>query len=94
MPTDTRATTVRLPHDLADRLALVAEIDGEPLSVIFPRLAERYVAERTADPAFQGRMAARVAALVPGKPVCCAEFARTGSAHTEACCFVNDGADP
>jgi predicted transcriptional regulator len=51
-----KAMTLRLPGDLHERLAAVAEVEGEPISEVVRRAVAQHVEQRRRDPAFQAKL--------------------------------------
>ena len=51
-----KAMTMRLPDDLAEKIALIASVDGKPVSEEVRDALAMRVAERIADPEFQARL--------------------------------------
>lgn len=56
----TRATTIRLPEDLADELELVARVDEMPVSEAVRAAIAAHIAMRRRNIAFQDRLRERV----------------------------------
>lgn len=54
---NTTAMTLRLPTDLAEELAIVAECDGEPVAEAVRAAIAAWISKRRADPAFQAALA-------------------------------------
>jgi predicted transcriptional regulator len=51
-----KAMTLRLPGDLHERLAAVAEVEGEPISEVVRRAVAQHVEQRRRDPEFQAKL--------------------------------------
>jgi predicted transcriptional regulator len=51
-----KAMTLRLPGDLHERLAAVAEVEGEPISEVVRRAVAQHVEQRRRDPDFQAKL--------------------------------------
>lgn len=58
--TETKAMTLRLATDLHERLAAVAEVEGEPIAEVVRRAVVDHVERRRRDPAFQAKLEATV----------------------------------
>jgi hypothetical protein len=54
------AMTVRLPADLAEDLAVVADCDGEPVAEAIRAAVTAWIAQRRTDPNFQAALARRI----------------------------------
>jgi predicted transcriptional regulator len=52
-----KAMTLRLPGDLHERLAAVAEVEGEPISEVVRRAVADHVEQRRRDPEFRAKLA-------------------------------------
>lgn len=52
----TRATSLRLPEQMAAEIAAVARTDGMPMSEAVREAIEKHIEERRADEGFQGRL--------------------------------------
>jgi predicted DNA-binding protein len=52
----TRATSLRLPEQMAAEIAAVARTDGVPMSEAVRDAIEKHIAERRADEGFQERL--------------------------------------
>lgn len=50
--------TLRLPGDLHERLAAVAEVEGDPISEVVRRAVSQHVDQRRRDPEFQAKLQA------------------------------------
>lgn len=57
-----RVTSVRMSVELADDLALIARVDGVPMSESIRQAVAEHIAARHADPHFQDLLRARLAA--------------------------------
>ncbi len=57
---DTKAMTLRLATDLHERLAAVAEVEGEPIAEVVRRAVSDHVERRRRDPDFQAKLEATV----------------------------------
>ena len=55
-------TTIRLPVDLHESLALVARAEGKSIAVVMREAIAEHVARRRADPEFMARLRARIVA--------------------------------
>lgn len=56
----TKAMTLRLATELHERLAAVAEVEGEPIAEVVRRAVADHVERRRRDPAFQAKLEATV----------------------------------
>jgi predicted transcriptional regulator len=54
---ESKAMTLRLPGDLHERLAAVAEVEGEPISEVVRRAVSDHVERRRRDPEFRAKLA-------------------------------------
>jgi predicted DNA-binding protein len=55
-----RAMTLRLPGELHERLAALAEVEGEPIAEVVRRAVADHVERRRRDPDFQAKLEATV----------------------------------
>lgn len=55
---ESKAMTLRLPGELHERLAAVAEVEGEPISEVVRRAVAQHVEQRRRDPEFQAKLQA------------------------------------
>lgn len=60
MADDTTAMTVRLPADLAQDLAVIAECDGEPVAEAVRAAVANWVSMRRLDPLVQAALRRRI----------------------------------
>lgn len=58
--TDSKAMTLRLPGELHERLAAIAEVEGEPIAEVVRRAVSDHVERRRHDPDFQAKLEATV----------------------------------
>ncbi|MGN6202868.1 MAG: ribbon-helix-helix protein, CopG family [Solirubrobacterales bacterium] len=55
-----KAMSLRLPKDLAEQLAVVAEADEMPIAEAVREAIDKHIAERRADKGFQERLKKRI----------------------------------
>ena len=55
---DSKAMTLRLPSELHQRLAAVAEVEGEPIAEVVRRAVSDHVERRRRDPDFRTKLEA------------------------------------
>jgi predicted transcriptional regulator len=53
---DSKAMTLRLPSDLHQRLAAVAEVEGDPIAEVVRRAVADHVDQRRRDPEFRAKL--------------------------------------
>lgn len=59
---NTKATTIRLPEDLAEQLEVIARVDEMPVSEAIRTAIAAHINARRADPQFQQRLRDRLEA--------------------------------
>jgi predicted DNA-binding protein len=57
---NTKATSLRLPTNMADELAAVARADDDPMSEVMRKALEQYIVSRRSDPQFKERVRERL----------------------------------
>lgn len=57
---NTKATSLRLPTNMADELAAVARADDDPMSEVMRKALEQYIVTRRSDPQFKERVRERL----------------------------------
>jgi predicted DNA-binding protein len=55
---DSKAMTLRLPSDLHERLAAVAEVEGDPIAEVVRRAVADHVEQRRREPEFRAKLEA------------------------------------
>ena len=55
---ESKAMTLRLPGDLHERLAALAEVEGEPIAEVVRRAVSDHVERRRHDPEFKAKLEA------------------------------------
>lgn len=53
---ESKAMTLRLPGELHERLAAVAEVEGEPIAEVVRRAVSDHVEQRRRDPEFRAKV--------------------------------------
>jgi predicted DNA-binding protein len=57
---NTKATSLRLPTNMADELAAIARADDDPMSEVMRKALEQYIVSRRSDPQFKERVRERL----------------------------------